>query len=335
MNGALLVADLGGTNVRFALADAGTPGFLREDSIRRFRVDQFGSMAEAALHYRGQVGERPRHGVFAVAGRVERDRVQITNHPWSIEISSVRTHLEMDRLDVLNDFAALGHALPHLRTADLRAIGGRNVDWHDQDDCCCVVLGPGTGLGVAAVLRRDGRLHAVASEGGHVAFAPGDEIEREVAGRLLTRFGRVSVERLLSGPGLVNVHQALCEIAGLESAPLSPEAIASRADGGDMTCRHAMEVCRNVLAGFAGDMVLAYGAWEGVYLAGGLAQALLPWLHAPGFRARFQAKGRFAGAMEQVPTSLIQHPEAGLFAAATVAVQRAGHPGFADRPVSG
>ncbi len=324
MNGASLVADLGGTNVRFALADAGTPGFLHEDSIRRFRVDEFSSMAEAALHYRREIGERPRHGVFAVAGRVERDHVQITNHPWSIEISSVRTHLDMDRLDVLNDFAALGHALPHLRVGDLQAVGGRNIDWQGEDDRCCVVLGPGTGLGVAAVLRRDGRLHAIASEGGHVAFAPGDDIERDVAGRLLARFGRVSVERLLSGPGLVNAHRALREIAGLEPEPLSPEAIASKADDGDASSRRAMELCRNVLAGFAGDMVLAYGAWDGAYLAGGLAQALLPWLHEPGFRERFQAKGRFASAMERVPTSLIQHPEAGLFAAATVAVQRAG-----------
>lgn len=315
-----LVADLGGTNVRFALADADRTGLLRPESIRRFRVSDFPSLSMAALHYRAELEVWPRHALFAVAGRVEREQVAITNHPWHIEIEATRRHLELERLDVLNDFAVLGRALPLLDDDDLRAIGPALPDWTGEGDRCCAVLGPGTGLGVGALLRRRRALLALPSEGGHVGFAPTDALQIELLQRLRGRFGRVSTERLISGPGLANVHQALVEIAGMRATLLSPAAITAGARDDDALCRQSVAVCLDLLADFAGDLVLAFGAWDGAYLAGGLVRELWPWLSPERFRQRFEAKGRFTETMTRVPLAAIVHPEAGLFACAALAL---------------
>lgn len=323
-----LVADLGGTNVRFALADTSAPQPLRADSIRRYRVAEFGSLADAGRRYLGEMAVAPRRGVFAVAGRVDGDRAQITNHPWVIGIEETRRQLDLDVLDVHNDSAAMSMAIVLLDAGDLHAIGPLPLPTLGGiNDCTFAVVGPGTGLGVGALLCRAGRYETLETEGGHVGFAPVTDEEIDVLRAIRARHRRVSIERLVSGPGLVNVYVALCDIADRAPDDLPPETITARAtQGSDRFCLRAVELVAELLGAMAGDFVLAYGAWNGVYLGGGLTPKLLPWLETGAFRARFENKGRFAGAMARVPTAAILHPDAGLLGAAAIAALARGVP---------
>lgn len=323
-----LIADLGGTNVRFALADPHAAMPLRNDCIRRYRVADFAALADAALRYRDELGVAPAHGVFAVAGRVDGDTVRITNHPWLIGIEDTRRRLGLRTLTVRNDFTAMAMALPLLRAGDVRTIGAPPAPSVGAADTqMFAVLGPGTGLGVGALLRRDGRYHPLETEGGHVGFAPDSDEEIAVLRRLRARHGRASIERLVSGIGLKNLYEALCDLAERTPEDLPPEAITQRAQAGDdAQCRRAVELSAELLGAIAGDFVLAYGAWDGVFLAGGLTPKLLPWLEAGAFRARFEAKGRFSDALARVPTVAILHRDAGLLGAAAIATLAAGAP---------
>ena len=187
------------------------------------------------------------------------------------------------------------------------------------------MLGPGTGLGVSALAVHNDRILGLETEGGHTSFAPTNEEEIAVLRQLMGRFGRVSVERLLCGSGLANLLQALCAIGGRSEAPFAPEAITARAlDGSDPQCVRAVELFCEMLGTVAGDYALTYGAWDGVYLAGGLLDPLSSWIRTGRFRERFNNKGRFATAMAKVPVALITHPQPGLLGAAGYAVAAAG-----------
>lgn len=318
-----LLADIGGTNARFALADCSAAMPLLDGSIREFPVMQFACLADAARHYLGITGTRPRHAVFAVAGRVTGDEARITNHPWLISATELQLALGLDTLRLVNDFSAQAMALPLLCTDDVIAIG--TPAWTGiptAGDRTWAVVGPGTGLGVGALLRRDGELHVVQSEGGHAGFAPGTPEEIAILEVLSGQFDRVSNERLLSGPGLSNLHRALGAIAGETDigTPLQPQEITARANDGDARCVRAIELFCAIFGAVAGDLALTFGAWDGVVLTGGLVPKLLPWLPASDFRARFEYKGRFAAAMSQVPALAVVHPQPGLLGAAAMAV---------------
>jgi glucokinase len=324
----VLVADLGGTNIRFALADPVSTTPLRTDSIRRFRVAEFASLADAAQRYLDDSTAVVRRAVFAVAGRIDGDSVRITNHPWTIGIDATRRQLGLDTIELRNDFDAMSHSLLLLGAGDVHLVGNASaITVGARPTQTFAVIGPGTGLGVGALLRRGEQYHALSSEGGHVAFAPGTDEDIEVLRVLHRRFGRVSVERIVSGRGLVNLYQALCEIAGTAADDLTPEEITGRADSStDDTCTRAVELCTELLGAIAGDLVLAFGAWDGVFLAGGLTPHLLPWLQRGHFRGRFEDKGRFADAMSRVPTQAILHADAGLLGAAAIAALAVGAP---------
>jgi glucokinase len=318
-----LLADIGGTNARFALADRRQPAPLLIDSVRQYEVADFPSLADAARHYldamtawRGRVDR----AVFAIAGRVDGDEARITNHPWVISRSATQAALGLASLQLVNDFAAQAMAVGLLTAADLAPIGG--VPWSPSASAAktYAVLGPGTGLGVSALLVRDGRHMALETEGGHVSFAPGTAEEAAILERLSRRFGRVSNERLVSGGGLVNIHRALAEIAGDPTAELRPQDITAGASTGDLRCQRAIAVFCAVFGAMAGDLVLTLGAWDGVFLTGGLVPKLLPELQASAFRERFEAKGRFAAALARVPTVAVLHPHAGLLGAAAFAM---------------
>lgn len=322
MSGALL-ADIGGTNARFALAssDPAVPALL-PDSVQVFSVADFPSLADAARHYLDRIGASPTDAVFAVAGRVDGDEARITNHPWVISAERTRIALGLTQLRLVNDFAAQAMAVSLLQPSDVVPIGGvRWNGWSGDGDRTYAIIGAGTGLGVGALLRRDGRYYPLQTEGGHVSFAPGTPEEIEVLQRLSGEFGRVSNERLLSGSGLVNLHRALHP----QSAEDTPERITAAADS-DPQCRETIERFCAMLGSIAGDFALAFGAWDGVYLAGGLTPKLLRWLGSGGFRARFDAKGRYAGVLARIPTIAILHGDAGLLGAAALALLDAGRP---------
>jgi glucokinase len=337
-----LLADVGGTNVRFALAEPAAQAPLRMDTLRVFRVADFPSLTDAAHAYldaiRGSVSEpaaptgrgapHPARAVLALAGRVDGDEVQMTNHSWFISAARLKHDLRLGSVKLVNDFAAVGMSLPLLTAADVLAVGPavKPIAGAKGRKTFCV-LGPGTGLGVSALAVHDDIVLGLETEGGHTSFAATNEEEIGVLRQLMARFGRVSVERLLCGSGLANLLQALCAIAGRNEAPFAPETITARAqDGSDAQCVRAVELFCEMLGTVAGDYALTYGAWDGVYLAGGLLEPLSPWIRRGRFRERFNNKGRFAASMAKVPVALITHPQPGLLGAAGFAVAAAGLP---------
>lgn len=318
----VLLADVGGTHVRFALADPASAQPLLDTSVRGFRVVDFAGLTEAAAAYLDAMGARPRRGVFAIAGPVDGDEVRMTNHAWTVSRARVIADLALLSLHLVNDFAAMGRCIALLGASDVQTIGARDaVRVGALPRQTFAVLGPGTGLGVGALLQREGRLVALETEGGHLGFAPRTDEEIAILRRLGARFGRVSNERLLCGSGLVNLHRALGDIHGTFVADLGPEDITRRADSGaDAGCERAVGIFCELLGAVAGDLALAFGAWDGVYVGGGMTPALLPWLQRGGFRRRFEDKGRYASVLARVPTLAIVHPYAGLLGAAAIAV---------------
>ena len=319
--GHVLVADIGGTNARFALADTRAAAPLDTDSIGEYPVAQFPSLADAAAHYLHERGAQAHSGVFAVAGRVDGDEARITNHPWVISRSRTAAQLGFSGLHLINDFVAQAMSIALLQSSDVVQIGG--AGWQPADatqarNYC--VIGPGTGLGVGGLLVRDGRYYPLATEGGHASFAPATPEQIRVLEILTQQFGRVSNERLICGPGLVNLHRALSEIAGQDPGQLQPAQVSERAAAGDPIAVRAIEVFMEIFGAVAGDAVLVQGAWDGVFLTGGLVPRLLGPLQHSGFRHCFESKGRFTATLSQVPSLAITHPCPGLLGATAYAV---------------
>ncbi len=318
---AVLVADIGGTNARFALAELGSATPLDPASIDEYPVSEFASLADAAAHYLQQRGASAHSGVFAVAGRVDDDEARITNHPWVISRSRTAAQLGFDDLQLINDFVAQAMSISLLGEQDVVQVGG--AGWQQAPagaprNYC--VLGPGTGLGVGGLVVRDGRNYPLATEGGHASFAPASPEQIRILEILSAQFGRVSNERLVCGPGLVNIHRALSEIAGTDPGQLQPADVSARAAAGDVVAERAVEVFLEVFGAVAGDAVLVQGAWDGVFLTGGLVPRLLQQLQHSGFRQRFESKGRFSATMSQIPSMAIIHPCPGLLGAAAYAL---------------
>ncbi|WP_305804607.1 glucokinase [Stenotrophomonas sp. YIM B06876] len=319
--GAVLVADIGGTNARFALARAAAPVALDQASIVEYPVAQFPSLAAAAAHYLQQSGADVRSGVFAVAGRVDGDEARITNHPWVISRPRISAALGLERLHLINDFVAQAMSITLLQATDVVQIGA--PPWQPgsvgQSRNYCVI-GPGTGLGVGGLVLRNGRSYPLATEGGHASFPPGTPEEVRILEILTRQFGRVSNERLVCGPGLANIHRALSEIAGTDPGQLQPADITARAGRGDALSLRAIDVFLAVFGAISGDAVLVQGAWDGVFLTGGLVPRMLEGLQHSGFRQRFENKGRFSAAMAQIPVLAIIHPCPGLLGATAYAI---------------
>ena len=321
-----LLADLGGTNVRFGIADPAREVPLLAESVRRYKVEDFESLAEAAKHYLKSTGLHAQRAVFAAAGRIsDGQTVQITNNPWAISARTMQTELKLDSVHLVNDFAAQSMAVMLLQPKDLVAVGKLPLPkLGAKEEQTFVIVGPGTGLGVGGLLLRGGKCSVLQTEGGHAGFAAHTAEDIEILKRLNQRYGRVSNERLICGNGLVNLYGALCEIAGQAPEELKPEDITARASAGDATCVQVVETFAGIFGSVAGDLVLTLGAWDGVYLTGGLVPILLPWMDRGHFRERFEAKGRFRDTMEQVPTQAIMNPEPGLIGAAALAIVESG-----------
>lgn len=324
----VLLGDIGGTNARFALADVTASTPLITDSMREYAVTDFPSLPDAATHYLQEHAAEVRHAVMAVAGRVDGDEARITNFPWVITSQRMCAALHLDNMQLVNDFTAQSMAVLALRQEDVIAIGG--TPWPGKrgehgNDRTFAVIGPGTGLGVSGLLIRDRRPYPMATEGGHVDFAPGNPDEIAILQQMSQEFGRVSIERLISGQGLVNIHRALSRMAGVDPGPMEPRDVTAGAKAGDTRCRHALDVFCAVFGAAAGDLVLTLGAWDGVFLAGGLVPRVIDTLQHSAFRARFEHKGRFSSTMAGIPTLAVIHPQPGLLGAAVIATHTAMH----------
>jgi glucokinase len=318
-----LVADIGGTNARFALATRDGQGRPALTSMREFTVAQFASLAQAALHYLREIDPpRPRRSVIAVASPVTSDEIKATNSSWTFSIAGLQQELGLEAIEVINDFAAIAMAIPHLTPGELALVGAApGAPAGSKPDRRHAVVGPGTGLGVCGLLLRQGRAIVIESEGGHIAFAPGGDYEIAILQYLLKRHARVSIERLLSGPGLQNLYDAVCAVEGAAAVARTPESITIGAKlGTEATCQRAVESFCSILGSFAGDVALMYGAWDGVYLGGGMTTTLLPWICSGEFRQRFENKGRYRALMQKIPTCAIAHAQPGLLGAGACAL---------------
>lgn len=307
-----LVADVGGTRARFARLDA--RGALAQ--VRHLRTADCAGLAEAIESYcaleRVAPGEL-RAAAIAVAAPVLGDEVELTNAGWRFSRRAVKARLGLARLVVLNDFEALALALPGI-AADTVEVVQRGVAARGAP---LALIGPGTGLGVSGLFAAGDRWVALRCEGGHRDLAATNEREWQIVERLAARFGHVSLERALSGPGLVNLHDAVRELAGLAPEPSPPEEVSARALAG--TCPHSAEACQlfsSWLGAAAGDLALTLGARGGVYLAGEMLSALGEAFDRRRFRARFADKGRFRAYLRAIPIRRALHPAAALLGAA-------------------
>jgi glucokinase len=297
-----LIGDVGGTNARFALQQA--PGEAASQVVT-YAVADYPSFDAAILDYLERVtGPRPRQGAIGIANPIVGDRVQMTNAPWNFSIDAVRRAIGFDRFLVINDFTALALSLLDLAPADVRQIGGGSP----EPTAAIGLIGPGTGLGVSGLIRVDGGRRSIPleGEGGHVSLAPATVREDGVVAVLRERFGHASAERAISGPGLVNLYEALCALDGVAPRPLDPAAVSSEAlAGSDARCVETIEMFLGLLGGVAGNLALTLGARGGMYIGGGIVPRLGDWIDRSTFRERFVAKGRFRGYLEKMPTFLV------------------------------
>ena len=307
-----LVGDIGGTNARFALVEFDGPD-PRLIEPTTYKGADYAKAEDAIKEYLDKVGVRhPDQAVVAVAGPIDHGSVHMTNLDWLISEDSLRRVGGFRQATLINDFTAQALAAPRLSPKDLRQIGPLPTSGEGN----LAILGPGTGFGAAGMMRRQGVETPLTTEGGHIAFAPTDEVEIEILRTLTKRFGRVSVERILSGPGMENLHMALAEAEGRKVAPLPARQITERALEG---CGDGLATVHRfcaILGSVAGDLALALGARGGVFIAGGIAPRIIDLLKAGPFRDRFEAKGRFVSYMAAIPTHVILHPHTALIGAA-------------------
>ncbi|MDB5748373.1 MAG: glucokinase [Massilia sp.] len=316
-DGPRLLADIGGTNARFALERG--PGSI--DGIATLACadhPRFQDAVRAYLAGQPEAARRVRHAVIAIANPVEGDRVKMTNHNWEFSLAAARAELGLDTLLAVNDFAALAMAVPQLAASDLVQVGGGAPAL----DGVIGLVGAGTGLGVAGLLPAHGRWTVLQSEGGHVAFSPVDRREQDILDYCRKRWDHVSAERLVSGPGLALIREALAARAGLAVDALEPAAIVERAlDGGDALCVETLDTFCAMLGTVAANVAVTLCARGGIYIGGGVVPRLGEWFGRSPFRARFENKGRFSSFTARIPCFVIHAPYPALGGAAAMLVQ--------------
>jgi len=311
--GSGLVGDIGATNARFALVQRDG----QTAATRVYALTDHASLSEAIKTYLAELppAAHPARAVLAVASPVTGDEVTLTNHPWTFSIEGLRQEFGFERLLVVNDFAANAAAVPHLAEHDRVQIGiGEPLN-----KAPIGVLGPGTGLGVSALIPSANGPLTLAGEGGHITMAPASAYESAILDVMRKRYDHVSAERLLSGAGLVNLYNTVCELSGTPAASYTAEHITSPALWEkDPHTREATAIFCAMLGTVAGDLALTLGARGGIYIAGGIVPRIAPFFAESEFRARFEAKGRMRSYLAAIPTYLIVRPLLGLLGAAAL-----------------
>jgi glucokinase len=295
-----LLADIGGTNVRFALLAPGSDQPRQETNLV---CADFEGLEQAARHYLAAAGNPVvREAAIDVATAVTGDFVKLTNSPWAFSIEQTRRALGLDRLLVLNDFTALALSLPLLQPGERRQVGGGE----GLARAPIALIGAGTGLGVSGLLRHGDQWVPLEGEGGHTAFSPIDEREDGVLRALRARFGHVSTERLASGPGLVNIYESLCQMDHVTARAFEPHHVTEAGlAGGDPQCTEALAMFCGILGTAAANLVVTLGARGGLYLGGGIVPRLGDYFDHSPFRPRFERKGRFSRYVAAVPSYVI------------------------------
>ncbi len=325
-----LVADIGGTNARFAYALVDAAGAIQLEQPTSLPAHDYPGIEAAAAAFQDRVGRRPiSFAAAACAGPVIDGEVEMTNLSWRIKAVSFAAALGLPHALLLNDLEAMAWAAPLLTAADLVEIGPSPARRPDAG-APLLVFNAGTGTNAAAFIpnrptaNHQARPLVCVGEGGHTNFAPSDEDEVEIWRRLAARFGHVSRERLLSGPGMLNIYETLADIAGVPALCKTPPEVGQYAAAGDALAGAALDRFCRMLGAAAGDFALIFGARAGVQISGGIAPTLLAQLQGGGFREAFEAKGRFSDYVEAIPTFVITHPYAALLGGAHAAFVLAG-----------
>jgi glucokinase len=312
-----LVGDVGGTNARFALAHI-EGGKVRVEDPISYKAADYPTGDEAVEAYVAQLDPalRPRFAVVAAAGPIDDGAVTFTNNTaWKFSENGLAKAGGFARARLINDFTAQALAIDHLTDGDVRRVGPAGSP---PARGTAAILGPGTGFGVAARVD-DGETRAtLTSEGGHMGLAAEDALEIEVLRRLTLAHGRVSVERVVSGPGLLNLYRTLADIKGEPATIQAPDQITKAALAGEPLAELALQRFCAFLGAVAGNFALAYGARKGVYISGGIAPDIFDFLANSDFRARFEAKGRMSDYVKAIPTFVVTQPHAALIGAASL-----------------
>lgn len=300
----ILLGDIGGTNARFAILNRGTIG-----PIEYIRVAGCSGAIEAIGEFLGERAEGmpPKHAVLALAGAVENDRCEMTNSGWIVDVPMLQDAFGFQQVRLFNDFEALAWSLPHLDATDLFPLGGGPP----LSGAPVLLIGPGTGFGTSCLLTRNGRPVVVASEAGHSTLPGTSRREDDVIELLRGRFGHVSIERAVSGPGLVNLYEALAAIDG--SAVPKRDGMSITQAALDDSCsfsRSALDMFCAMLGTVAGSLALTFCARGGVYVAGGIVPRFPEYVARSEFRARFEAGGRYQAYLHDIPVNIIRRPDA-------------------------
>jgi glucokinase len=310
----IVAIDLGGTHARFALAEVGKGRVAGLGEPVTLRTADHASLQTAWEAFARQAGPLPRAAALAVAAPISGDLIKLTNNPWTIRRSQIGESLGVDRYTLVNDFEAVGHAVALADADAFVPLCGPDIPLPEAGTIS--IVGPGTGLGVAQLLRHAQGYHVQATEGGHVDFAPLDAIDDAMLQRLRRRHRRVSVERVVSGPGLVEIYETLAAIEGRAVAQHDDKTLWTLGlSGTDSLAAAAIDRFCRALGSVAGDIALTHGSM-GVVIAGGLGQRIRETLQRSGFAERFRAKGRYEALMAAIPVKIVTHDQPGLFGAA-------------------
>jgi glucokinase len=307
-----LLGDIGGTNARFALVMGDGSPITQEVTLP---TGQFPDLAAAASAYLQQVGQTAaRQACIAIANPIDGDVLKMTNNHWQFSIEATRQALGLDSLLMLNDWEAMAMAAPALSGNDLEQIGsGEPVPNAPKG-----LIGPGTGLGVSSLVRsRQGDWVPIAGEGGHVSLSPTSEREADILRVLWQTYPHVSAERVISGRGLENLYHAICQLNGTEPEALVAAQVSERGLAtSDVACEEALACMCRLLGNAAANLALTLGARGGVYIGGGVIGRLGDYFARSGFRAAFEAKGRFASYLQRIPTYVIRAEQPALIGCA-------------------
>jgi glucokinase len=310
----LVAIDIGGTHARFALAEVRDGRVTSLGDATTLRTADHASFQTAWQEFARIAGPLPRAAAIAIAGPVSGDTIKFTNNPWIIRPALIDEKLGVDAHILINDFGAVAHAVAQANAEHFAHLCGPEAPLPETGTIS--VVGPGTGLGVAHLWQNGNDYHVQPTEGGHIDFAPLDTIEDAILARLRKRYRRVSVERIVSGPGLVDIYEALAAIEGRAVAATDDKTLwAAGMSGEDSLAAAAVDRFCLSLGSIAGDIALTQGA-TALVIAGGLGLRIKDILLQSGFAERFCAKGRFEALMAAIPVKLITHPQPGLFGAA-------------------
>ena len=293
------MADIGATHTRCALLDDQGKEVAPEVFDNVDFTGPVGILTVYLDHRRSS--DRPKRAALAIAAPILGDEVQMINIDWHFSQGELKAQLGFQRLTVCNDFAAIAWGLPHLTATDRKQIGGGTP----KPRATLAALGPGSGIGVSALVPSADSWTVMTGEGGHVSLPALTSEEQDAIALLRERFGHCSAERVLSGQGLVNLYVALAELAGRGQPTVTPEDVTRLAAQREPLARKTLQMFFAMLGTVAGDLALTTGALGGVYIAGGIVPRLVDTLAQSQFRARFETKGRYSGYMAEIPTYVI------------------------------